>query len=82
MDEFGIELPERPKGGFLDNLSDEQKTKLEKIRKQVEAGELTKEEAKEQLDELGIDFPHHKGGHHFRGEHPDMADTPSAQEED
>lgn len=51
------------KGGHhFEDLDEETKEKLEEIKSKVEAGEWTKEEAKAELEELGIDQPHHHGG--------------------
>ncbi|WLR47180.1 hypothetical protein LC065_16900 [Halobacillus litoralis] len=45
----------------FEEIDEETKQKLEAIKEQVEAGELTKEEAREQIEELGIKHPHPKG---------------------
>ncbi|MBN8234158.1 hypothetical protein JF544_02820 [Halobacillus kuroshimensis] len=51
------------KGGHhFEDLDDETKEKLEEIKSKVEAGEWTKEEAKAELEELGIEHPRHHGG--------------------
>ncbi|WP_027953941.1 hypothetical protein [Halobacillus kuroshimensis] len=51
------------KGGHhFEDLDDETKEKLEEIKSKVEAGEWTKEEAKAELEELGIEQPRHHGG--------------------
>ncbi|KUP09678.1 hypothetical protein Q73_02015 [Bacillus coahuilensis m2-6] len=48
------------------SLDEETKTQLESLKNQVDSGELTKEEAREQLEELGIKFPgKHRGGERF-----------------
>ena len=43
-------------------LDAETKEKLQEIRDQVKAGEITREEAQAQLEELGIDIPFFKQG--------------------
>lgn len=48
-------------------ISEETKTALEEIRAQEEAGEITHEDAHEKMDELGIERPFGKGGHHGAG---------------
>lgn len=48
-------------------VSEETKTALEEIRAQEEAGEITHEEAHEKMDELGIERPFGKAGHHGGG---------------
>ncbi|WP_281657866.1 hypothetical protein [Halobacillus sp. Cin3] len=51
------------KGGHhFEDLDEETKEKLEEIKSKVEAGEWTKEEAKAELEELGIEQPRHHGG--------------------
>ncbi|MGR9050427.1 hypothetical protein ACQ4XT_17485 [Halobacillus faecis] len=45
----------------FEEIDEETKQKLEAIKDQMEAGELTKEEAREQIEELGIKRPHPKG---------------------
>ncbi|MGD6830924.1 hypothetical protein ACQCT5_02085 [Sutcliffiella halmapala] len=44
-------------------LDEETKAQVDAIKAQVEAGEITEEEAKAQLEELGIKPRHHRGKH-------------------
>ena len=48
------------KAPWTQNLDDETKAKVEEIQKQVDAGTLTKEEAHQQLEALGV-HPHFGG---------------------
>ena len=50
-----------------EEISEETKAALDDIRAQEEAGEITHEEAHAKLDELGIERPFGKGGHHGGG---------------
>lgn len=45
------------KGMHLEGLDEETKEQLKDIREQVEAGDLTNEEAQEQIEALGIELP-------------------------
>lgn len=47
-----------------EEISQDDKAVLEEIRSQEEAGEITHEEAHAKMDELGIERPVGKGGHH------------------
>ena len=52
--------------------SEDTKTALDEIRAQEEAGEITHEEAHAKMDELGIERPFGKGGHHGGGPFGDI----------
>ncbi|WP_209122938.1 hypothetical protein [Alkalihalobacillus sp. BA299] len=60
LEELGITLPMkgmRGMRGFGHHLDEETMEKVKEIREQVKAGTLTEEEAKAQLEELGISKP-------------------------
>lgn len=67
-DEVLVKLQEQKRfffqtgGHHFEDVDEETKEKLEEIRSKVEAGEWTKEEAKAELEELGIEQPRHRGG--------------------
>ena len=62
LKDAGIEgMGARMKHKFHQNLTDEQKTLLDEIREQVENGTITKEEAKDKIEEAGIKRPNIKG---------------------
>ncbi|WP_100406945.1 hypothetical protein [Bacillus solitudinis] len=44
------------KASWIQELDEETREQFKNIREQIQAGELTKEEASEQMEELGIDF--------------------------
>lgn len=50
-----------------EEISEETKTTLDEIRAQEEEGEITHEEAHAKMEELGIDRPFGRGGHHGKG---------------
>jgi uncharacterized membrane protein len=50
-----------------EEISEETKTTLDEIRAEKEAGEITNEEAHAKMEELGIDRPSGRGGHHEKG---------------
>lgn len=61
LQQFREMRPHRPHHLPLANLDDETRKKVEEIKEKVDAGEITKEEAKTQIQELGINpapFPH------------------------
>ena len=61
-------MPKLLSRGPHEELTDEQKAQLDAIREQVEAGTLTEEQARAQMEELGFE-PHGGRGHHGRGGH-------------
>ncbi|MET1032474.1 hypothetical protein [Domibacillus tundrae] len=66
LEGIGVDLQER--GDMFANLDDETKAKAEAIMKQKEAGEITEEEAKTQLEALGVTMPERgagRGGDHL-----------------
>ena len=50
-----------------EEISQDDKAALEEIRAQEDAGEITHEEAHAKMEDLGIDRPFGKGGHHRKG---------------
>ncbi|WP_186579560.1 carbohydrate-binding domain-containing protein [Aquibacillus kalidii] len=45
------------RGGMFDNLDDETREKVEAIMQQQREGTITQEEAQQQLEDLGVEFP-------------------------
>jgi uncharacterized membrane protein len=65
-----------------EEISQDDKAALEEIRVQEEAGEITHKEAHAKMDELGIEPPFGKGGHHGKGPFGNMdEETRTAIEE-
>jgi hypothetical protein len=65
LQELGVTLPEHGEKGkkadIFANLDDETKTKVEAIIEKEKAGTITHEEAKAELQELGVTLPEHGG---------------------
>lgn len=65
LEEMGVTLPERKgkgkMGEIFNNLDDATKAKAEAIFEKEKAGTITHDEAKAQLEELGVNVPKHGG---------------------
>ncbi|WP_458411787.1 hypothetical protein ACNQFZ_13095 [Schinkia sp. CFF1] len=65
--QLGVELPERAgglHGAAFDKLDDATKAKIQAIMDKVKDGSLSRDDAKTQLAQLGVDLPERAGGLH------------------
>jgi hypothetical protein len=85
LEALGVTLPERGEKGkrhdLFANLDEATKTKAEAIMENQKAGTITKEEAKTQLEALGITLPEHGGKGRMNGLFANLDDATKAKAE-